>query len=331
MADPTRVDHKLGRVGGQAGGYALLLAPDGATVLTEYAYRADEVFPLASSFKLFVLHALLEGAAAGRWDLDAEIPTVRAATSLGDRKPPLSSLRRLAQRMIYHSGNTPSDVLFKHVGLDAPGRLIARLGLAPTRVVLPTREYYVLIAGLDPEFPAADLPAAAARFAALDPAAQVACIARVGARAAGRSLQEIEHATEPFYRYERWSRGPTYRILDDLDNVSTPRAMGHLMRYLYAGGGLPPPLAAELARILARGDGARDSGCFHGKIARWGGKGGSDLSQASMNGYAVAPDGRVLVYSLLAAHLHDDYRGAIRLCEALGLLYEALVTGTMRP
>jgi hypothetical protein len=322
--DTGRVDHLLNRVGGHAGGAAVLLAPDGETVLAQYACRADDVFPLASSFKLFVLHALLEDVAAGRRSLDTAIPTVRAATSLGDRKPQLSPLRRLAQMMIYHSGNTASDVLFKLVGLDAPQRLIARLGLEQTRVVLPTREYYVIIAGLDPEFPPDDLLQATARFAALAPAAQAACIAQVAARAANLSTREIEKATEPVYRYQRYTRPETYRILDQLDNVSTPRAMLRLMRFLRAGGDLPPALAAEMHSILARGDGGRDAGCFHGKVRAWGGKGSSDLSQASLNGYAEAPDGCILVYSLLSSHLHDDYRGAERLCQALDALYQAL-------
>src|SRR6476469_1303828 len=91
----ARVDHLLRHVGGQAGGAAVLLAPDGGTVLAEYAYQADHVFPLASSFKLFVLHALLEEAAAGRLDLDTQVVTPRAVESLGDRKPQLSPLRRL--------------------------------------------------------------------------------------------------------------------------------------------------------------------------------------------------------------------------------------------
>src|ERR687884_219850 len=95
--DTGRVDHLLDRVGGHAGGAAVLLAPDGETVLAQYACRAG-------------------------------------------------------------------DVLFKLVGLDAPQRLITRLGLEQTRVVLPTREYYVIIAGLDPEFSADDLGAATARF-----------------------------------------------------------------------------------------------------------------------------------------------------------------------
>src|SRR5215218_2881621 len=210
MAETTQVDHLLSRVGGLAGGAALVLAPDGMP-LAEYAYRADAVFPLASSFKLFVLYALLEDAAAGRLDLDTAIPTVRAAASLGDRKPALSPLRRLAQMMIYHSGNTASDVLFKRVGLDAPQRLITRLGLEQTRVVLPTREYYVIIAGLDPQFPADDLVGATARFAALPPAAQVDAIAGVAVRSAGLSLREIEKGTEPFYHFQRYTRGEMYR------------------------------------------------------------------------------------------------------------------------
>ncbi len=325
MTDTSEVDHILRRVGGQAGAAAVLLAPDGTTVLAEYGYQATQAFPLASSFKLFVLHALLEDAAAGRVDLEQAIATRRAVASLGDRKPGLSPLRRLAEMMIYHSGNTASDVLFKQVGLAAPQRLIARLDLAQTRVVLPTREYYVIIAGLDPEFPADDLPAAAARFAALPPAAQVATVERVGARSAETALRAVEEATTDFYAYRHYNRPQTYAILDNVDNVSTPAAMLRLMRYLYAGGDLPPTEAAELRRILARGDGARDVGCFHGQAQTWGGKGGDDLSQASMNGYVTAADGRTLVYSLLSGHLHDDYRGSRRLCQAVGALWAALV------
>ena len=322
--DTGQVDHILQRVGGLAGGMALWLAADGATPLATYAYQADTVFPLASSFKLFVLQALFEQVAEGRLSLDEEIPTTRAAASLGDRKPALSPLRRLAQMMIYNSGNTASDVLFKRVGLDAPQRLIARLGLAHTRVVLPTREYYVIIAGLDPAFPPEDLVGATARFAARSPAAQAAAIAAVAERAAALAPREIERATEPFYAFERYTRGQTYQILDQLDNVSTPREMVRLMHFLYRGGDLPPALASEMEFMLARGDGRRDVGCFRGRISRWGGKGGDDLGQASMCGYAVAPDGRVLVYSFLSSRLHDDYRGATRLCQALGTLYNIL-------
>jgi len=320
----SEVDRILGRVGGPAGAAAVMLAPGPGEALAEYSYRSDELFPLASSFKLFVLHALLEDAAAGRLDLETRIPTLRAAASLGDRKPQLSPLRRLAEMMIYSSGNTASDLLFKLVGLGAPGRVIARLGLAHTRVVLPTREYYVIIGGLDPDFPADDLPAAAARFAALTPVQQVACIERVSRRAAPLSTREIERATEGFYAYRRYNRPETYAILEGIDNVSTPAEMLTLMRYLHAGVDLPSPLTAEMHRILARGDGRRDAGCFHGKISAWGGKGGSDLSQASVNGYALAPDGRVMVYSLLAARLHDELRGGVRLCQALRALYTAL-------
>jgi hypothetical protein len=325
MTDTTKVDHILSRVGGQAGGAAVVLAPDGHSVLAEWSYRAGEAFPLASSFKLFVLHALLEDAAAGRIDLDAQIPTRRAEASLGDRKPQLSSLRRLAEMMIYQSGNTASDVLFKRIGLGRPQELIERLGLEHTRVVLPTREYYVIIAGLDPEFPPEDLPAAAARFAALPPSEQAATIERVAVRSAGLSLTEIEQATLDFYAYKAYPRPQAYAILDHVDNMSTPVAMLRLMRYLHAGGDLPAPWAAEMQRILVRSDGARDAGCFHGRARAWGGKGGSDLSQASMNGYAVAADGRILVYSLLAAHLHDDWRGSLRLSEAAGTLWRALI------
>ena len=322
MADTSQVDHLLSRVGGQAGAAAVLLAPDGATVLAEYRYQAEQVFPLASSFKLFVLHALLEDAAAGRVDLVQVIPTRREVASLGDRKPGLTPLRRLAEMMIYHSGNTASDVLFKQVGLAAPQRLITRLDLAQTRVVLPTREYYVIIAGLDPEFPADDLPAAAARFAALSPAEQVVVVERVGLRSASLTLRAIERATMDFYAYRHYNRPQSYAILDNVDNVSTPTAMLRLLRYLHAGGDLPPSQAAELHRILARGDGARDVGCFHGQAQSWGGKGGDDLSQASMHGYVTAADGRTLVYSLLSGRLHDDYRGSRRLCQAIGALWD---------
>lgn len=104
------------------------------------AWRANERFPAASTIKVFVLQALLEGVAEGALKLTDERPVTADALVTGSgilkvMTPGKSySLLDLATLMIVVSDNTATNVLIDAVGVDAINAVIARHGWSGTHL-----------------------------------------------------------------------------------------------------------------------------------------------------------------------------------------------------
>lgn len=107
---------------------------------TALAWRANERFPAASTIKIYVLQALLEGVAAGALALDDERQVTAAdqVSGSGILKAMTPgrhhSLLDLATLMIVISDNTATNVLIDAVGLDAINAVIAKHGWRGTRL-----------------------------------------------------------------------------------------------------------------------------------------------------------------------------------------------------
>lgn len=105
---------------------------DGAVYVNGDVQRSS-----ASMIKLLVLATLLDKAAAGDVDLDADVE-VRAADivagtgTVQDDGPGTYKLRELARRMIADSDNTATNVIVDLVGMDAVNAEAGKLGLANT-------------------------------------------------------------------------------------------------------------------------------------------------------------------------------------------------------
>ena len=91
----------------------------------------------ASMIKLLVLAALLDKAAAGEVDLDAQVEVaasdiVSGTGTIQDEGPGAYALRELARRMIADSDNTATNVIVGLIGMDAVNEEASRLGLTGT-------------------------------------------------------------------------------------------------------------------------------------------------------------------------------------------------------
>jgi beta-lactamase class A len=115
--------------------------------------RPDEVLPIASAFKLYVLGAVADAVAVGElaWDQPVTIRDELDSPGVGPTQdaPDGSAvtLQELALRMISVSDNTATDHLIDLVGREAVEGALVELGHADpdvTRPLLTTREMAVL-------------------------------------------------------------------------------------------------------------------------------------------------------------------------------------------
>jgi beta-lactamase class A len=102
------------------------------------AIRADDVFPTASSIKMYVLYALLAGVDRHRVSLDERVELTADVQQPGSGvlfhlNPGLRpSLRDLAILMMMISDNSAMTLLSRYLGLDVINDEIDRLGLTET-------------------------------------------------------------------------------------------------------------------------------------------------------------------------------------------------------
>ncbi len=282
--------------------------------------------PLASSFKLFVLLEVMRQLDAGSLDWNERIEIPQSSYSLdGGRVPKRMKVAQLVKRMITRSHNTSTDVLFKLVGLGVPSQRLTELGLHKVRIVLPTREFWLGLSGLLPgNFPADDLPNAAAAFAALPRSEQVEVAEELRQGGARFSRQEIERAVDVFYDFANYDQPASFAILDDIDNVASPLELVTFLHHLFFDNGLSDRWDTQLRKTLARGDNAVDRAAINVPLAYWGGKGGSDMGMGSAVGYGETARGRHVLYAITGSHMrreNADWRTIERL---LGWAFETL-------
>lgn len=97
-----------------------------------FTHRADQRFPLCSTFKLLLAARLLHGADKGEWAMADRLPVTRAdmlfhAPFTETRIGGSAALLELAEAMCSHSDNPAANIGLKHVG--GPAALTAWLRL----------------------------------------------------------------------------------------------------------------------------------------------------------------------------------------------------------
>jgi hypothetical protein len=223
---PASMDELVGQLAGSGERTGLVVADvsDGECV-TRVDVDADEVLPIASTFKLYVLGALATAIADGSitWDqpvtieADLRSPWVPFEVADGDSM----TVQDLAQIMIEVSDNTATDHLMALVGRDAVEATLMDFGHHDPDITLPllsTREMSIL--KTDPEL--------LARYAEADEAER-------------RALLTTEVAAAPMPgETDVWSEP---RAVFEVEWFATPndlcRAMARLLT-LSAQAGLEP-------------------------------------------------------------------------------------------
>ncbi len=122
------------------------------------AHREDAPLFVGSCIKTFILAAWLQEVEAGRLSLDERLAVDDGARSpvspvLGELTG-TASARTVLEAMIAHSDNTATDIAIRRVGAARVREVIAKAGLAQTRIPESTR---VMIATLLGEPPGQDM------------------------------------------------------------------------------------------------------------------------------------------------------------------------------
>jgi len=218
-------------VGGVVGVAARNLASKAAVSI-----RADELFPMASCFKVPIMVEVMRRVDAGELRLDD-----RLTLTDGDKSPGSTlihcheglrpSVRDLLYLMITLSDNTATDMLWRLVGLGAVNATMRSLGLETIDCSMPNREYFLIESG------------AGSEWHGLSGAETVALWGEIEARgeresALRRVLDENARLDGAgfLHLYERrWGRDESLGYEDSfvvdqaLDNKSSPRDMADLL------------------------------------------------------------------------------------------------------
>lgn len=261
------------------------------------AHHADDVFPLASTYKQAVLWAVLREVDAGRLSPGERFDVTDAQQSLGDYPYDGSSVRDLTERMMRHSDNTATDLLHRRVGLGTVQALADELGLCRTRLILPTKAWWAAQTGSSPAFLAGTGWEGATGSERLRLATAIDADAQ---RLRADVLQNRLNA------YFEGTPDPAADLR--VHNLSTPYEFATLLAHQHLRSGLSPSSLAWQREVAAMGYGRSALPPeVAGQVAAFAGKGGNGWRLLTYSGYLRTKDGRHFVYAFMQHGAQETY------------------------
>lgn len=279
---------------GRLGLWVALIDPKTLVPTRAVGTNPNSVFPLASTYKQAVLWAVTRQFDQGQLLPTERFNITRQNQSLGSYPYDGTNVKELSVRMIRNSDNTATDILHRRVGLQAVQDTADRLGLCQTRLILPTKDWWVAEAGLSPTFEGTTKWAGARGPERL------------------RLAQAIDKDAQQ-YRPDYLQR-QLDRYFEDREeagrdllthNVSTPYEFGTLLAHEYLRPGLGPRALGWQREVAAMGYGK--SALKVGKITYFAGKGGNGWRILTYTGYIQLADGRHLVYAFMQHWADQTY------------------------
>ncbi len=221
--------------------------------------NADDLFPLASCFKIPVMVEVMRQVDAGALRLDDRLTLTEADKSPGSlllhcHEGLLPSVRDLLYLMITLSDNTATDMLWRLVGLGAVNEAMRGLGLEAIDCSLPNREYFLIETGIGDDWAGLSGPEIVARWREIEARGECAESLR-------RTLEEAAHLSGSGFlrRYEqRWGRDGSLGYEDSivvdqaLDNQGTPREMAELLAMIAQSRCASAPSCRLMVEVLAQ-------------------------------------------------------------------------------
>ncbi|GGO21844.1 serine hydrolase [Deinococcus humi] len=255
----------------------------------------NSVFPLASTYKQAVLWALLREFDAGRLSPTERFDVTRENQSLGSYPFDGSNVKTLSLRMIANSDNTATDILHRRIGLQRVQAVADGLGLCRTRLILPTRDWWVAQAGLSSTFNST------ARWASATGKSRERLAASIDADARKYRADDIQHRLD-VYLDTRHDPADDLRV----HNLSTPYEWGTLLAHEFLRPGLSPRAVKWQREAMALGFG-RAALTWGPQIHWFGGKGGNGWGILTYSGYFQTKDGRRVVYAFMQHGANQTY------------------------
>lgn len=272
---------------GRLGLWVAEINPATLEVIGAVGTNPDSVFPLASTYKQAVFWAVLREFDAGRLSPTERLDITPSSQSLGEYPFDGTNIRTLTDRMIRRSDNTATDLLHRRVGLAKVQAVADDLGLCQTRLILPTKDWWVAEAGLSDSY--------LAHPDWWQRPDRNALAARIDADARGQQVSQLAPQLDHYFETVHQPR-------DDLGshNLSTPYEFATLLAHEYLRSSLSPRAERWQHEVAALGHGKSSLRAGQlGHIQTFYGKGGNGWRLLTYTGYFQTKDGHHVVYAFM--------------------------------
>lgn len=282
---------------GRLGLWVSEIDPRTMNIIRAVSINPDETFPLASTYKQAVLWATLREYDAKRLKPTDRFDVTRSNQSLGTYPYDGSTVRQLSEVMISRSDNTATDILHRRVGLQKVQGLADYLGLCNTRLIMPTRNWWVMQAGLSETFNKNP------NWFANTKEQRELLATKIDQEASEYRSDYLSRKLDYYFVNK-------YNLSDDLKvhNLSTPYELSIMLAYQHLRSGLSKKAQQWQRNVLSKGYG-RYALKLHqaNKVKYFGGKGGNGWRILTYSGYIETKDGRHLVYAFMQHGAAETY------------------------
>ena len=258
MTDPGGVHDSIAAIAARLGGTVGVAARNLASG-AEISIDADELYPMASCFKIPVMVEVMRQIDAGVVRIGDRLTLTEADKSPGGtlihcHEGLRPSVRDLLYLMITLSDNTATDMLWRHVGLESVNETMRRLGLETIDCSMPNREYFLIEAGAGEEWAGLSGAEIVARWRGIeargDHAEAFRRVLEENARLSGAGFQHL---------YERrWGHDESLGYEDSfavdqaLDNMGSPRDMAELLAMVVQSRCASAPSCRLMIEVMAQ-------------------------------------------------------------------------------
>lgn len=258
MTDPKGVHESVAAIASGLGG-AVGVAARNLASGAETHIAADELFPMASCFKIPVMVEVMRQVDSGALRLDD-----RLTLNEGDKSPGSTllhcqeglrpSVRDLLYLMITLSDNTATDMLWRRIGLGSVNDTMRLLGLQTIDCRMPNREYFLIESGAGDEWGGLTGAEIVARWREIEARGdREDAFRRVLAENARLSGAGFLHLYD-----RRWGRDDSLGYEDAfvvdqaLDNQCSPRDMAELLAMIAQDGCASAPSCRLMIEVMSR-------------------------------------------------------------------------------
>ena len=277
---------------------------------------ADGLYPLASVFKAPLMVAVMRRVDANLLDLDERIILREDDKSPGQggilsycHAGLQPTVRDLLYFMITQSDNTATDMLWRHIGLEAIDDAMRDLGLPSIACTMPNREFFLIEAGLGSDWAGLTGTEIVARWRAIDTGAEArrAAFARLLGEHAHLSGAEFTRLYDQRWGFSEELNHDDARTIDQaLDNVGSPRDVAELLAMIAEDRCASPPSCRLMMEILTRQEWRQRIPAGLPAGLRIGNKTGSVAGTINDAAVVTLPSGGAYVLVVFCKGLDDD-------------------------
>lgn len=258
MTEPASPQRAIAALAAAVGGTVGVAARNLASG-AELHIAADELYPMASCFKIPIMVEVMRRVDAGALRLGDRLTLTEADKSPGStlihcHEGLRPSVRDLLYLMITLSDNTATDMLWRLVGLASVNETMRGLGLESIDCLMPNREYFLIEAGAGEEWAGLSGAEIVARWREVEARGEhedaFRRVLEENARLSGAGFQRL---------YERrWGRDESLGYEDSfvvdqaLDNQGTPREMAQLLAMIAQNRCATAPSCRLMIEVMSR-------------------------------------------------------------------------------